>query len=135
MYNLQIPNAVYDWAQQIAHQSGQSVDEILMTYVHLVAEVVPVLPVNEEAELAALQYLSDDALWTIAYEQMPDTQQKRMQTLMDKNSAGKIDDLEYAELSTLVERGQQLMLRKSEAMALLTERGHTVSLKDSTGRD
>jgi len=134
MYNLQIPNAVYDWAQQVARQSSQSVDEILMTYVRLVTEVVPVLPINEEAELAALHYLSDDALWTIAHEQMPETQQKQLQVLMDKNSAGTITDTEFSELSALVDRGQQLTLRKSEAMALLTARGYTVSLKDSTGR-
>ena len=135
MYKLQIPNAVYDWAERVARQSSQSVDEILMTYIRLVTEAVPVLPINEEAELAALHYLSDDALWTIAYEQMSDTQQKRLHILMDKNSAGTIDHTEYAELSTLVVRGQQLTLRKSEAMALLTERGYTVSLKDSTGRE
>ncbi len=46
MYNLQIPNAIYDWAEQVARQSSQSVDEILMTYLRLVTEVVPVLPVN-----------------------------------------------------------------------------------------
>lgn len=135
MYNLQIPDTVYQWAQQVARQSSQSIDDILMTYIRLITEAVPVLPVDEEVELAALHYLSNDALWTIAHEQMPDTQQNRMQKLMDKNSAGKIKDIEYAELSTLIERGQQLTVRKSEAMALLTERGYTVSLKDSARRD
>lgn len=123
MYNLQIPDAVYQWAQQQAQQSQQSIDEILMTYVNLVTKSIPVLPADVEAELAALRYLSDDALWTIARETMADDQQKRQQVLMDKNSAGTIDDTEYAELTMLVERGQQLTLRKSEAMALLTERG------------
>lgn len=122
MYNLQIPDAIYQWAQQTAQQTHQSVDEVLMTYVNLVTQSIPVLPPDEEAELAALRYLSDDALWTIAQETMSDTQGQRMQALMDRNSSGEITDSEYEELTTLVERGQRLTLRKSEAMALLKQR-------------
>jgi len=92
----------------------------------LVAELerqkLPVLPPDEEAELAALHHLSDDALWTIARAQMQDSLQARMQTLMDRNSLGQITAEEYAELEALVERGQKLTLRKAEAAAILTER-------------
>lgn len=130
MYNLQIPENIYQWAQQKAKRSKQSVDEILMTYVNFVTQAIPVLSNDEEAELAALNYLSDDALWTIAREKMSDIQQKRLQALMDKNSRGEILNDEYKELSGLVERGQQLTLRKSEAIALLTERGYAISSKE-----
>jgi hypothetical protein len=88
------------------------------------------LPPDEEAELAALKALSDDVLWTIAREQMASELQARMEVLMDKNSVGTISSDEYAELELLVERGQRLMVRKSEAGALLTGRGYTVRPKD-----
>jgi len=122
MYNLQIPDAIYQWAQDKAKQTNQSVDEVLMTYVSLITKSIPVLPPDEEAELSALRYLSDDALWTIAYETMPRDQQQRMQALMDKNTSGDISTVEHEELTKLVDRGQELTLRKSEAMAILTER-------------
>jgi hypothetical protein len=35
--------------------------------------------------LEALKFLADDALWTIAREQMLEDRQVRMQTLMDAN--------------------------------------------------
>ena len=50
--------------------------------------------------------------------------------LMDKNSFGTISNDEYQELSALVESGQRLMLRKSEAMKLLLDRGYQVGLED-----
>jgi hypothetical protein len=91
------------------------------------------LPVDEQAELHALAYLSDEALWTIVREQMPADKQTRMQALMDKNNLGEIGEAEYAELSRLVEQGQKLTLRKAQAGALLTGRGYTVTPQDMHG--
>jgi hypothetical protein len=88
------------------------------------------LPADELAELQAMVYLSDDTLWTIAREQMQPDLQKRMSTLMNKNSEGTITGEEHNELSSLVERGERLMLRKAEAMKLLLERGYPVTLAD-----
>jgi hypothetical protein len=88
------------------------------------------LPHEELAELEALRFLSDDALWTIAREQMPQAKQSIMQNLMDKNTAGTITDAEHAQLSDFVKQGQGLTLRKAEAMKLLLERGYTVTLDD-----
>lgn len=73
-------------------------------------------------------YLSDDALWTMAREQMASARQERMQVLMDKNTFGTITDEEYDELTQLVEQGQRLALRKAEAMKLLLDRGYPVTL-------
>ncbi|MDQ7026489.1 MAG: hypothetical protein Q9P01_13410 [Anaerolineae bacterium] len=56
-------------------------------------------------------------------EQMAGDLQVRMQILMDRNTSGDITADEYAELTQSIERGQRLMLRKSEAAALLTKRG------------
>lgn len=128
MVSLQLPDDIYQWAQQQAQQNQTSVQEVLIAFITRLKESMPLLPVDEETELAALRYLSDDALWTIARDTMPEPQQTRLQFLMDKNSSGEIDETEFTELTSLVERGQQRTLRKSEAMALLAERGYTVSL-------
>jgi NADP-dependent 3-hydroxy acid dehydrogenase YdfG len=58
---------------------------------------------------------------------MPRSQQDRMQQLMDKNNLAELYGTEQAELESLVEQGQKLMLRKGKAAALLTERGYTVT--------
>ena len=91
---------------------------------------LPTLPPDEQAELDALTHLSDNALWTIAREQMEMEQQERMQVLMTRNNMGTIASNEHAELTKLVDQGQRLMLRKGKAMALLTERGHHIHPED-----
>jgi hypothetical protein len=60
------------------------------------------LPTNERDELQAMSYLSDDALWTIAREQMQPELQASMSQLMDKNSEGTITEDEFRDLSALV---------------------------------
>lgn len=66
----------------------------------------------------------------IAREQMPQDVQDRMQVLMDKNNFDTITDDEYKELEEDVERGNRLMVRKTEAAAILIERGHKFTQKD-----
>ena len=134
-YMLTVPEEVYARARQIAEETSQLVDAVMIEYLRTLPTLQPTLPPDEEAELYALQNLSDDALWTIAREQMPDDLQVRTQDLMDKNSMGAIVSKEHSELKALVERGQRLMVRKSEAAAILTQRGHKVTPKDMTIRE
>lgn len=134
-YTLSVPEDVYLQAQQVAKETAQPVDQVMIAYLRTLSAPLPVLPPEEEAELEALKHLSDDALWTIAREQMPDEQQQALQALMDKNSQGGITPEEYAELEALVERGQRLMVRKSEAAALLTGRGYRVTPQDMAARE
>lgn len=123
-YVLTIPEDIYARARQVAEETSQPVDQVMIDYLRTLSIPLPALPADEEAELEALRNLSDDALWTIAAEQMPNNLKARMEVLMDKNSLGNITPEEYRELEQHVERGQRLILRKSEAAALLTQRGY-----------
>jgi hypothetical protein len=93
---------------------------------------LPQLPSDEEAELIAFKFLSDDTLRNIAREQMVETLQERMQVLMTRNNMGTIIGAEYDELANLVERGQRLTLRKAWAAGILMERGHSITGDDLT---
>jgi hypothetical protein len=127
-YTLTVPEEVYTRARRIAEQTSQPVDEVMIQRLQTSFAPLPGLAEDEEAELEALKNLSDDALWTIAREQMPNELQLQMQALMDKNSLGTISAGEYRELESLVDRGERLMLRKSEAAALLAQRGYKITL-------
>ncbi len=122
---LNVPKHIYERAQRIAESTSRSLESVILQ--ELETAFLPPLPPDEEAELNALIHLSDDALWTIAREQMPTSRQERMQVLMDGNTKGTLTSEEHAELEQLVEQGQRRMLRKGKAAALLTERGYTVS--------
>ena len=85
------------------------------------------LPTNEQAELRALHHLSDDVLRVIAAEQMTPANQALLAQLMERNSKRELNPTEQAKLEALVERGDQLMLRKAEAVAILVHRNHAES--------
>lgn len=127
---LQVPEDLSVRARQIAEMLAQPVEQVLLDHLKTLSAPLPELPPDAQAELDALHQLSDDALWTIARAQMPEDVQARAQALLEKNSCGVITDEEHAELETLVERGDQLMLRKAEAAALLRARGHPFTPKD-----
>lgn len=129
-YVVSIPETLYDKARRVAEQTARPVDDVIRARLEQSLDEMPLdLPDDERAELRALVYLSDDALWTMAREQMASAKQERMQVLMDKNTFGTITDEEYDELTQLVELGQRLTLRKAEAMKLLLDRGYTVTLE------
>lgn len=122
---LNVPQHIYERAQQVAETTQQSLEAVLLH--DLEAAYLPPLPEEEQRELNALTLLSDDALWAIAREQIPSTQQERMQLLMDGNTKGTLTAAEHQELEVLVEQGQKRMLRKGKAAALLTERGYKIT--------
>lgn len=59
---------------------------------------------------------------------MNTSSRERMAQLMEWNDRGKLSPAEQTELSTLVERGDQLMLRKAEAIRLLRQREYASSI-------
>jgi hypothetical protein len=117
---LTIPAEISQRARDIAEKTAQPVEQVLLD--HLKTLSAPVLEPDEQAELDALRYLSDDALWTIAREQLPEAAQRKAHQLMERNTAGVLSAEEVTELDRLVARADRLMLRKAEASALLRER-------------
>jgi hypothetical protein len=125
---LTVPEDISELARELGMQKDKSAEQILLDY--LASLTLPALPIDEQAELDALKHLSDDALRTIAQEQMPDSAQSRAHTLMDKNGKHTITDDEYDELQSLVERADRLMVRKAEAAAILQTRGNSFTQQD-----
>lgn len=126
---LPVPADIYDRASHIAEVTAQTVEAVLLQQLKdAFADPLPELSPHGQRELEALTLLSDEALWTIAHEQMAEDKQARMQTLMAANDQGTLDTLQQAELEALVEQGQQLSMQKAKAAALLTERRYTVTL-------
>jgi hypothetical protein len=119
---------LYDRAQRIAEAAAEPIESLLLRQIEQsLNDPLAGLPHDEQAELHALVYLSDDTLWTIAREKMPTDKQARLQILMDKNNLSDVGDDERDEFNQLVEQGQKLMLRKAQAGSILTQRGYKVT--------
>ncbi|MBI1278909.1 MAG: hypothetical protein GC179_12340 [Anaerolineaceae bacterium] len=128
-----LPEALYAPISQIAEAKSQSVESVVVEQLQSVLSIkLPSLPSDEESELIAFKFLSDDTLRNIAREQMPNRLQDQMQRLMDRNNFGTITPQEHQQLTDLVERGQRLTLRKAWAAGVLMERGYSITGDDFT---
>lgn len=121
---ITIPESLSTRLRQLAARRQQPVESIIEDRLFTsLDDELDNLPTEELAELRALHHLSDDALRVIAAEQMTSVNQARMGQLMAKNSKGGLSQEEQETLNALVARGDQLMLRKAEAAAILMQRG------------
>ena len=119
---VNLPDDLYAKAQQISKATTQSLEEVVLNQLQITWHEFTDIPAQEQAELQAMKFLSDDALRGIAQEQMPKKQQAEMDNLMQKNNLGTISELEYEQLEKFVLQSQQRTLRKAQASALLKER-------------
>lgn len=127
---LALPDDLSAKVRSIAKDKNLSVEEVLLDYLKSVSESLPTLKPNEQEELDALVHLSDDTLWTIARDQLPDAIQARAHALMKKNNTSILTNTEQNELDNLVARADRLMLRKAEAATILRQRGHDFAQED-----
>jgi hypothetical protein len=132
---ITIPQDIVNRAQHLADALSKPVEDVLLEHLNTLTIDVSQLPDDIQGELNALQYLSDDALWTIAREQMPADEQKIAHRLMSKNTQGTITNDERIILETYVERSDRLMLRKAEAATILQKRGHIFTQADFKPND
>ena len=125
---ITIPEYLSTRLRQLAARRRQPVESIIADRLFTALDdELDSLPTSEQAELRALHHLSNDALQAIAAEQMTSTNQAHMKQLMERNSKGELSQEERENLAALVERGDQLMLRKAEAAAILVHRGYADS--------
>jgi hypothetical protein len=128
-YTISIPVRLYEKAQRVAQWKSQPIEDVIINGLEEALDHPPFdLPEHEKDELHAMAYLSDDTLWTLAGEKMQPRLERRIAELLTKNRHGTISETEYSELESLVERGDQLTLRKSRAMRYLVERGHKITV-------
>jgi hypothetical protein len=125
---ITIPEHISTRLYQLAARRRQPVESIVADRLFTALDdELDKLPSNEQAELRALHHLSNDALRAIAAEQMTSVNQALMAQLMERNSKGELNHDEEEKLAALVDRGDQLLLRKAEAAAILVHRGYAGS--------
>lgn len=124
---LPLPEDLYLRLEQTARATRQSLTDVL---VRAVRNGSPPdwseAPAPFQADLAALDRLSDDALWRIARSQRSVADSARLEALLERNAGDLLTAAEQLELNTQIAEADRFMLRKSHAAALLIWRGHAV---------
>lgn len=125
---LTLPEHLYEQLESQAQAVARSMDEVVIQALSrsLPPPVEEDLPQVLQAELKALEHLSDEALWQIAQGTMNRDKVALYDVLLERHQAGTLSPEGQEWLTRLREEAEALMLRKAHAYALLESRGHTL---------
>ena len=117
--NLPIPESVLKRAQQIARESEQSVESVLIEGLNLLFGNF----VEMDLSPKDLQDYPDEQLWAVVHQRLAWPQDTRLRELAALGDEGQISAEELEEMEGLIELVDHQMLLRSEALLLLKQRG------------
>lgn len=123
---LTLPEALYQHFETKARASQSSVDDYVLDTLQRQSPppVEDDLPADLQAELRAMEALSDEALWAIAKSKMNEDKLALYEVLLERNQTNSLTVEGGEILESLGRDADYLMVRKSQAFALLQSRGH-----------
>ena len=124
----QLPESAYRKLQKAAELTYRSVDEILVSTIETSLPTMPDVPSELAEELSAMHLLSDDALWAAVSPALSQAKQTRLAQLNQLAHERPLTPAEEAEQNDLVAAYGRSVLRRAQALAILSQRGHPVSL-------
>lgn len=132
---IDLPDPIYRQLQQTARKTKRRLEDVLL---QTIAGNLPPgtenAPADMQADLQALQWIDDNALWAVARSKISPEQQARQEYLLAQNQRGDISPEERAELDRLGDLVDRLTLKKAYAYALLRWRGFPLPALDAMER-
>jgi len=116
---ITLSDEVYRRAERLAQLIHRDVTAVLTDAIAL-----SLLPLSLQPEAAKpVTELKDEEVLALTELQMEPDQDQRLSTLLDKQQAGKLSEVERAELLALMQLYQEGLLRKAQALHEAVRRG------------
>jgi predicted transcriptional regulator len=129
LITLQLPDQLYQRLIHTAQATQQPLETIIL---RAITTGSPPdwedVPTEFQTDIAALDRLNDDTLWSIARSHKTSAEMERYDELLEHNRERTITPEERLELAELHQAADRFMIRKAHAASLLRWRGHLVSL-------
>jgi len=123
---LQLPESLYKRAQRDAMLLNRTIEDLLASMLNSAFPAVEETSTDLEAEMASMTALSDAELWRVARSQMREEDEALLHDLLDLKAEQKLSTEEAQQLKNLHHEAGRLLVLKSQAYALLHERGYSV---------
>jgi hypothetical protein len=129
---LTLPEHLYEQLAARAQTAARSVEDVATQTLaqSLPPSAEPNLPPQVQAELKAMEHLSDEALWAIARSTANDDKIALYDLLIERQNAHMLTAEGRHLLAQLRDEADALSLRKAHAYRLLHSRGHTLPTLD-----
>ena len=124
---LDLPDDLYEHVRQVAEQQQCPVERVVVESLRTL--FVPRPPtVDVATHLAELLSYADSQLWAVVSQRLPWLQSQQLHTLSMKKKLGKLPAHEQRALDALLALNDHAMLLRSEALRLLHQRGHDITV-------
>ena len=124
---VNLPDPLYARLKRRAEQTQRTIEAELLEVVPAAVPQSDELAADLAEAIAPLALLDDDSLWRAARSHLPEDASARLEALHFKQQHEGLSTFEDQTRAALVQRYEQAMLVRSEAAALLKQRGHDVS--------
>lgn len=125
---ITLPETTFYNLKQAAQLAHSSVNEMVTNTINIMLATSP----SANNEWAAMHLLSDKALWQATEPILTLTQQKRLHALNHLAGQRALTGQELDEQTTLLDIYQQSIVRRSQALAILKLRGHSLPQDNPT---
>jgi hypothetical protein len=125
---VRLPEPIFRKLKRAADLTYRSVEEIAATSLAAVLLSPADLPTEVADELAALHLFSDEALWAAAEPSLSPFEERRLNQLNGTAGEQGLTPAEQAEQQILIAAYHRSVLRRAQALAILSQRGHRIPL-------
>jgi plasmid stability protein len=124
---VNVPEVLYTRLERRAEQAHRSVEAELLDVLATAVPVADELPADLAAAISPLALLDDESLWRAARSCLPAEVTAQLEDLHRERQRRGSSDAEAETLAGLVRQYERALLVRSQAIALLHQRGHDVS--------
>lgn len=122
--NLTLPEATYRRLQRAAAMTHRSLDEVMVATLEAALPAPEDLPADLADELAAMHLMSDEALLATVSPSISRAEQERLAQISAVAGERPLTAAESSEHEALMAAYYRSVLRRAQAAAILTLRGH-----------
>lgn len=125
--SVKLPEDVFQKLHRIANFTQKTVSDVIVNTVNatFISPNPPLAPISDE--LAAMHQMKDTALWDALNPSVTVQQQQRLQTLSTLSGQRPLSQAEINEQEKLLMEHHRSVLRRAQAIAVLSLRGYVVS--------
>jgi hypothetical protein len=124
---VHIPEALFHKLKRVADLTHRSVEDLAVTSLEAALPVMPDLPLDIANDLAAMHVFSDQALWAATVPSFSPAEEDHLNQLNTTAGERDLTADEEAEQQKLINAYQRSVLRRAKALAILAQRGHSMS--------
>ena len=125
---ISLPNLLYQKLKARAEQTQRSVEAEALDALVAAVPAIDELSTDLEASLAQLALLDDEALWRAARTTFAADAARQLEDLHLKRQREGLTEGEAQAAATLLQQYERAMLVRAQAIALLKQHGHDVSI-------